>query len=109
MDVKITNQDNKTLVTLEGRLDTTNADQFQKDIEPLMQGDKPETDDDRAAIEKLARFSFPPDRTFEFDVDLRSPPAPGLRAVFSYSKGTRSILRGSFLEPVAGAFMDIAP
>lgn len=46
MDVKITNQDNKTLVTLEGRLDTTNADQFQKDIEPLMQGDKPDIDID---------------------------------------------------------------
>ena len=83
--------------------------QADADKAPLVWAPEPETDADREAIGKLARFSFPPDRTFEFDVDLRSPPAPGLRAVFTYSKGTRSILRGSFLEPVAGAFMDIAP
>lgn len=41
MQVSISTQDNKTVVTLDGRLDTTNVDQFQKDIEPLMQGDKP--------------------------------------------------------------------
>ena len=83
--------------------------QADADKAPLVWTPEPETDADREAIEKLARFSFPPDRTFEFDIDLRSPPAPGLRAVFSYSKGTRSILRGSFLEPLAAAFMDIAP
>ena len=70
---------------------------------------EPETDEDREALDRLARFSFPPDRTFEFDIDLRTPPAPGLRAVFTYSKGTRSILRGSFLEPLAASFMDVAP
>ena len=39
MNVTITNQDNKTLVVLDGRLDTSNADQFQQDIAPLMEGD----------------------------------------------------------------------
>lgn len=38
--------DNKTIVTLDGRLDTTNADQFQQDIAPLMEGDKPDIDID---------------------------------------------------------------
>ena len=42
MNVTITNQDNKTLVVLDGRLDTSNADQFQQDIAPLMEGDKPD-------------------------------------------------------------------
>lgn len=36
MEVVITNQENKTFVTLNGRIDTTNADQFQNDIKPLM-------------------------------------------------------------------------
>ena len=83
--------------------------QADADGAPLVWSPEPETDADREAIEKLARFSFPPDRTYEFDVELRTPPPPGLRAVFSYSKGTRSILRGSFLEPLAESFMDIAP
>ncbi len=38
--------DNKAIVTLDGRLDTTNADQFQQDIAPLMEGDKPDIDID---------------------------------------------------------------
>ena len=70
---------------------------------------EPEADADRGAAEKLASFSFPPDRTFEIDLDFRTPVPDGLRAVFTYSKGTRSILRGSFLEPVARNFMNIAP
>ena len=41
MKVTINNVDNKTLLTLDGRLDTTNADQFQQEIAPLMEGDKP--------------------------------------------------------------------
>lgn len=50
MNVTITNQDNKTLVVLDGRLDTSNADQFQQDIAPLMGGDKPDIDIDCAAM-----------------------------------------------------------
>ena len=46
MNITINNVDNKTLVTLDGRLDTSNADQFQQDIEPLMEGDKPNIDID---------------------------------------------------------------
>lgn len=42
MDVIINKVDNKFDVTLTGRLDTTNADQFQKDIEILMEGEKPD-------------------------------------------------------------------
>ena len=40
MNVTINQEENKFNVVLEGRLDTTNADQFQKDIEPLMTGEK---------------------------------------------------------------------
>ena len=50
MNVTITNQDNKTLVVLDGRLDTSNADQFQQDIAPLMEGDKPDIDIDCTAM-----------------------------------------------------------
>ncbi|MBQ9726985.1 MAG: hypothetical protein IJV65_05700 [Kiritimatiellae bacterium] len=76
---------------------------------PLVWAFEPETDADREAAAKLDSFSFRPDRTFEIDLDFRTPVPPGLSAVFTYSKGTRSILRGSFLEPVARKFMNIAP
>ena len=46
MDVKITKEGDKTFMTLNGRLDTTNADQFQKDIAPLTEGEKPDIDID---------------------------------------------------------------
>lgn len=42
MEVTISNENGKTFVALQGRLDTTNAEQFQKDIEPLMQGENPD-------------------------------------------------------------------
>jgi anti-anti-sigma factor len=38
MNVTINEEGAKALVKLEGRLDTTNADQFMKDITPLMNG-----------------------------------------------------------------------
>ena len=46
MNVTLKNQDNKTIVTLDGRLDTTNADKVQSDIQPLMQGQNPDIDID---------------------------------------------------------------
>lgn len=47
MEITINKQeDGKSLVVLNGRLDTTNADQFQKDISPLMEGEKPDIDID---------------------------------------------------------------
>lgn len=42
MDVTINQNGNCFDVILKGRLDTTNADQFQKDITMLMDGEKPE-------------------------------------------------------------------
>ena len=42
MEVTINKQDNKTLVSLNGRIDTSNVEKFQHDIEPLMQGDNPD-------------------------------------------------------------------
>ncbi len=39
MDVTINKVDTTSNVVLSGRLDTTNADQFQKDIAPLMAAD----------------------------------------------------------------------
>ncbi len=44
MDITIKNDGAKTLVTLNGRLDTTNADQFQTDIQPLMTMPNPDID-----------------------------------------------------------------
>lgn len=46
MIVTINKQDKKTLVTLDGRIDSTNADQFQHDIATLMEGDNPDIDID---------------------------------------------------------------
>lgn len=42
MNVTINQEENKYNVVLQGRLDTTNADQFSKDIAPLMEGENPE-------------------------------------------------------------------
>ena len=46
MEVIINKQSEKTLVELKGRIDTTNADQFQQDVSPLMEGDQPDIDID---------------------------------------------------------------
>lgn len=46
MIVTINKQNEKTFVTLDGRVDSTNAEQFQKDIAPLMEGDNPDIDID---------------------------------------------------------------
>ena len=46
MDIKITQQENKTIVVLNGRLDTSNADQFQQDMTPLMEGESPDIEID---------------------------------------------------------------
>lgn len=51
MEVTIKKSDEKTLVTLSGRLDTTNADAFQKDIAPLMEDAKPNIEIDCTAME----------------------------------------------------------
>lgn len=51
MNVTINKEGNKSLVILQGRLDTTNADQFQKDIAPLMEGDNPEIELDCTEME----------------------------------------------------------
>lgn len=51
MEVNIQTQEGKTLVTLNGRIDTTNADRFQQDLTPLMQGDKPDIEMDCSGME----------------------------------------------------------
>lgn len=51
MNVTITNEDAKTLVKLEGRLDTTNASQFQSDIAPLMSMENPDIEIDCSDME----------------------------------------------------------
>lgn len=51
MNVSIKEEGAKALVKLEGRLDTTNADQFMKDIMPLMEGSQEEIDIDCSDME----------------------------------------------------------
>lgn len=51
MDVLITKQETKTLVKLTGRLDTTNAEQFQTDITPLMEDPTPDIEFDCSDME----------------------------------------------------------
>lgn len=42
----MTKNEGKTLVKLDGRIDTTNSEQFQNDVKPLMEGDNPDIDID---------------------------------------------------------------
>ena len=51
MNVTINEEGAKKIVVLEGRLDTTNADQFQKDINPLMEGENPNIEFDCTDME----------------------------------------------------------
>jgi len=51
MEVKIEKAGEKTKVVLSGRLDTTNADRFQQDIAPLMQGENPDIEIDCTEME----------------------------------------------------------
>ena len=51
MNVTIKEEGARALVRLEGRLDTTNADQFLKDITPLMNGSCREIDIDCTDME----------------------------------------------------------
>lgn len=51
MEVTINQEENKTIVTLNGRIDTTNADKFQQDIAPLMQGENPDIEIDCTGME----------------------------------------------------------
>lgn len=46
MDIKINKLGQKTFVTLNGRIDTTNAERFQQDVAPLFEGDNPDIDID---------------------------------------------------------------
>ena len=51
MKADIKKDGKKTFVTLEGRLDTTNAEQFQKDIAPLMEDPEPDIEIDCTGME----------------------------------------------------------
>ena len=46
MEITINKQDNKTLVVLNGRIDTTNADKFKQDMAQLMEEENPDIDID---------------------------------------------------------------
>ena len=51
MDVTITQEAKKTMVVLNGRLDTTNAERFQQDIAPLMAMESPDIEIDCTDME----------------------------------------------------------
>lgn len=51
MEVIINKQEGKTLVELKGRIDTTNAEQFQRDVNPLMEADQLDIDIDCASLD----------------------------------------------------------
>lgn len=50
MNVTLNYDGSRIIVVLDGRLDTTNVEQFQKDIAPLMEGDKPDIEIDCAGM-----------------------------------------------------------
>lgn len=51
MDITIEQNGTKTMAILNGRLDTTNADKFQADIEPLMKISNPDIEFDCTNME----------------------------------------------------------
>ena len=51
MEIKINKENEKTLAVLNGRLDTTNAAQFQEDIAPLMEDPNPDIEIDCTGME----------------------------------------------------------
>jgi anti-anti-sigma factor len=51
MNVTTEQNESKTLVTIQGRVDTTTAAQFQADLEPLMEGDSLDIDIDCSELE----------------------------------------------------------
>lgn len=51
MNVEIKKEGSKTLVVLNGRIDTSNAGQFQSDINPLLNEDKPDIEMDCTNME----------------------------------------------------------
>lgn len=51
MEIKINKEGSKTFATLSGRLDTTNASQFQEDIAPLMAEENPDIEIDCEGME----------------------------------------------------------
>ena len=50
MEVTINTQDNKTFVVINGRIDTTNVEQFQQAINKLMEVEHPDIDIDCTAL-----------------------------------------------------------
>ena len=51
MDVTIEKEGSRTLLKLAGRVDTTNAERFQKDLEPLMEDSSPDFDIDCSGMD----------------------------------------------------------
>ena len=51
MEVTINSEDGKILVKVEGRIDTTTAAAFQKDLEPLFEGDATHIDFDCSGLD----------------------------------------------------------
>lgn len=51
MEITITKNENQVKAVLVGRLDTTNADKFQQDIAPLMEGENPDIEFDCSQME----------------------------------------------------------
>ena len=51
MNITIEQIDEKQIVSLEGRIDTTNAEQFQQDIAPLMEGETPNIEIDCSGLD----------------------------------------------------------
>ncbi len=46
ISITINQENGKTFLVLDGRIDTSNADQFQQELAPLMEGDNPDIEID---------------------------------------------------------------
>jgi len=54
MNVTINALDGRTFVSIEGRIDTNTADQFLSEIQPLMEGEKPDIEADCSRLDYIS-------------------------------------------------------
>ncbi len=92
MNLIIENKANRSLARVEGRLDTINAPEFEKLMQPLMSGDAPDIELDCADLEYIASSGLRLLLTLQKSVTMRSGKLvlknlrPDIKAVFDMTR-----------------------
>ncbi len=92
MKLTIENQAGATLARVEGRLDTINSPEFEKQMQPLLQGEKPEIVLDCEKMEYIASSGLRLFLTLQKSVTARAGKltlknlSPDIKAVFDMTR-----------------------